>query len=439
MGAWPKAALKAKVRAKVRNVDGGALRVYLSTRVSTTEGREPDSRAHRYSRVVDLIVQVHDASRRGLRTGELLRVALYLYVISLAVPALATAYRLRGQGLTCVVSPLTYKPPASEQCLIHSSNTPRSVLGRQDYARMPPGITAVGAMTYVQPEADRSSAGRMHAEVYRDDTPGRGEGSESSESAKEEDECAVCGDGGKLACCDVCPRVYHLRCLPPSDSTMLRSPNHAEDDWWCPHCQTLARLSFCMHRIMQEHRTDREAASGGGALEDGGPSTSASSGAMALFEFMDEQHPDDWESLREAAMNMAHYPGYTDDQPPPEMRSSVGPEWWRSVAPVERGRPTAPSNSTAHLPGDAGKKSPLWRTQRDGAGQKPWVKLTRWNDEEEIMLRDAVEEFGEKAWQQCAERLATGRSAAGVEQHWQIMMGKRKRDGKPAPIKRKSF
>ena len=37
-----------------------------------------------------------------------------------------------------------------------------------------------------------------------------------------DDECAVCGVGGKLACCDVCPRAYHLRCLPPADCALLR-------------------------------------------------------------------------------------------------------------------------------------------------------------------------------------------------------------------------
>ena len=42
----------------------------------------------------------------------------------------------------------------------------------------------------------------------------------------------------------------------------------------------------------------------------------------------------------------------------------------------------------------------------------------------------AAEELGERAWTQIAERLAVDRpvrSASGVEQHWQIMTGKRRR------------
>jgi hypothetical protein len=39
------------------------------------------------------------------------------------------------------------------------------------------------------------------------------------------------------------------------------------------------------------------------------------------------------------------------------------------------------------------------------------------------------QELGEKQWGAVAGRLETGRSPAGVEQHWQIMNGKRKRNG----------
>ena len=69
----------------------------------------------------------------------------------------------------------------------------------------------------------------------------------------------------------------------------------------------------------------------------------------------------------------------------------------------------------------------------DGAGEKrgrkSGTKVPRWTPEEEVRLRALVEELGEKDWTSVAGRLETGRSPAGVEQHWQIMSGKRKRNG----------
>ena len=47
------------------------------------------------------------------------------------------------------------------------------------------------------------------------------------------DECAVCGTGGSLICCDACPQAYHAECLgvgaPPED-------DDEDTAWYCPPC-----------------------------------------------------------------------------------------------------------------------------------------------------------------------------------------------------------
>ncbi|XP_024369738.1 protein CHROMATIN REMODELING 4 isoform X4 [Physcomitrium patens] len=44
-------------------------------------------------------------------------------------------------------------------------------------------------------------------------------------------DCEVCGIGGELLCCDLCPRAYHLECLMPP---LKRTP---PGKWVCPTCR----------------------------------------------------------------------------------------------------------------------------------------------------------------------------------------------------------
>lgn len=83
---------------------------------------------------------------------------------------------------------------------------------------------------------------------------------DESEPALWDDECFICGNGGKLTCCDACPRVYHLRCLPAADSAQLRLPGNASKDWWCPPCRKIARLTFCMGRQLAHPSLSAEGA-----------------------------------------------------------------------------------------------------------------------------------------------------------------------------------
>ncbi|XP_076973633.1 autoimmune regulator [Tamandua tetradactyla] len=54
--------------------------------------------------------------------------------------------------------------------------------------------------------------------------------SELQPHQKNEDECAVCRDGGELICCDGCPRAFHLACLTPP------LPGVPSGTWRCPSC-----------------------------------------------------------------------------------------------------------------------------------------------------------------------------------------------------------
>ncbi|CAB1442492.1 unnamed protein product [Pleuronectes platessa] len=50
-----------------------------------------------------------------------------------------------------------------------------------------------------------------------------------------DDECAVCKDGGELLCCDGCPRALHLTCLDPPLRTI------PSGSWQCEQCRGVKR------------------------------------------------------------------------------------------------------------------------------------------------------------------------------------------------------
>ena len=91
---------------------------------------------------------------------------------------------------------------------------------------VPKNSPALSLPTDPESVAAREAAVTARAGAGADDTD-----MQELSSDREDDECFVCGNGGKLTCCDVCPRVYHLRCLPAEDKTRLQA-NDAED--WAP-------------------------------------------------------------------------------------------------------------------------------------------------------------------------------------------------------------
>ncbi|KAH1165382.1 hypothetical protein KIL84_022941 [Mauremys mutica] len=63
---------------------------------------------------------------------------------------------------------------------------------------------------------------------------------------KNDDECAVCRDGGELICCDGCPKAFHLACLVPP---LTEIPSGT---WRCISCST--------EKVKQDQRIEEERA-----------------------------------------------------------------------------------------------------------------------------------------------------------------------------------
>ncbi|XP_066542866.1 autoimmune regulator [Hoplias malabaricus] len=55
-------------------------------------------------------------------------------------------------------------------------------------------------------------------------------GKKSESVERNDDECAVCKDGGELICCDGCPRAFHLTCLVPPLTSI------PSGTWRCKFC-----------------------------------------------------------------------------------------------------------------------------------------------------------------------------------------------------------
>nr|XP_020499387.1 autoimmune regulator [Labrus bergylta] len=71
----------------------------------------------------------------------------------------------------------------------------------------------VGEKTLIQQVFGSNGSSRKHIKVHYND-----------------DECAVCKDGGELICCDGCPRAFHLTCLHPPLTSIPSGP------WQCEWC-----------------------------------------------------------------------------------------------------------------------------------------------------------------------------------------------------------
>jgi hypothetical protein len=58
--------------------------------------------------------------------------------------------------------------------------------------------------------------------------------SDSTILSANSDLCESCGDGGKLLCCDNCPRSFHFECINPPMTP--EEVNTMKGDWYCTLC-----------------------------------------------------------------------------------------------------------------------------------------------------------------------------------------------------------
>ncbi|NWU68400.1 AIRE regulator, partial [Pterocles burchelli] len=118
----------------------------------------------------------------------------------------------------CAVPPMSTLPPPQGPWR-------RQELGRSQRVWMPPASLLPEVSTPPTPRAPHTPAAARGS-------PAGGDGDEPRLLPEQdnEDECAACGDGGELICCDGCPRAFHLACLVPP------LPRVPSGTWWCSFC-----------------------------------------------------------------------------------------------------------------------------------------------------------------------------------------------------------
>lgn len=109
-------------------------------------------------------------------------------------------------------------------------------------------------------------------------------------------------------------------------------------------------------------------------------------------------------------------------QPKPEGASNAAESAGAEGGTTPKSAAKSDAEGAGEEGGEDGESGGKVKRTRTRGGTTP-----RWSEAEEAQLLALRNELGERSWKEIAERLGTNRSASGVEQHWQIMAGKRRR------------
>ncbi|KAK2822398.1 hypothetical protein Q5P01_022463 [Channa striata] len=125
----------------------------------------------------------------------------------------------RGVSLSSASSELPLSHEAREK--LHM----KQVFGSDGAARK--GVKVGGELYTCPPSKEITGASKSKAAKITFHHKGE---SATGTGHSNDDECAVCKDGGELICCDGCPRAFHLTCLSPPLTSI------PSGTWRCEQC-----------------------------------------------------------------------------------------------------------------------------------------------------------------------------------------------------------
>ncbi|KAJ6096035.1 hypothetical protein N7486_006781 [Penicillium sp. IBT 16267x] len=85
-----------------------------------------------------------------------------------------------------------------------------------------------------------ASTKRPALKNWRQNWMGRYRPDSTDNDAENIDNCAWCGGGGKLLCCDTCENAFHFKCVKTANKNSLK------DEWFCPNCDAQHEFTFAI-------------------------------------------------------------------------------------------------------------------------------------------------------------------------------------------------